>query len=132
LVILPLAFAAVAQQQTTIRKVAPLGTAALDGKSLFQEFCAVCHGKDGKGAGPASPALKQPPSDLRGIARANNGHFPDTKILAILKGEQRVPAHGSPDMPTWGKIFLDISGNPTIAQGRMHALVMYLEDIQGK
>ncbi len=119
-------------QQSTVKKVRPAATASLDGKGLFLEYCAVCHGKDAKGAGPAADALKQHPSDLTQISRKNNGRFPDARILAILKGEQPVTAHGNADMPTWGKTFSDMNVNPNVGQGRMHALVMYLEEIQAK
>ena len=119
-------------QQSTVKKVRPAATASLDGKGLFLEYCAVCHGKDAKGAGPAADALKQHPSDLTQISRKNNGKFPDTRIFAILKGEQPVTAHGNADMPTWGKTFSDMNVNPNVGQGRMHALVMYLEEIQAK
>ena len=118
--------------QTTVKTVRPAPTGALDGKSLFLEYCAVCHGKDGKGAGPAADALKQRPTDLTLISKANKGKFPDTKILAILKGDQPVTAHGNHDMPTWGKTFSDMSVNLNVGQGRMNALVMYLEEIQAK
>ncbi len=119
-------------QQTTVKTVRPAPTAALDGKSLYMEYCAVCHGKDGKGAGPAADALKQRPTDLTQISKANKGKFPDTRILAILKGEQPVTAHGNHDMPTWGKTFSDMNVNPNVGQGRMNALVMYLQEIQAK
>ena len=119
-------------QPAAVKTVRPAPTAALDGKSLFLEYCAVCHGKDGKGAGPAADALKQHPTDLTLIGKANKGKFPDTKILAILKGEQTITAHGNHDMPTWGKTFSDMNVNPNVGQGRMNALVMYLEEIQAK
>jgi mono/diheme cytochrome c family protein len=119
-------------QQTTIKKVEPVGAKALDGKGLYREFCAVCHGVDLKGGGPAAVALKQAPIDLTTIAKRSGGHFPDTKVMAILKGQEGVTAHGNTDMPIWGKTFNDISGNMTIAQGRMHALVNYLQDSQVK
>jgi mono/diheme cytochrome c family protein len=119
-------------QQKIVKTVRPGATSSLDGKSLFQEYCAVCHGKDAKGGGPAADALKQRPADLTQINRKNNGRFPDTKILAILKGEQTVTAHGNQDMPTWGKTFSDMNVNPNVGQGRMNALVMYLQEIQAK
>lgn len=130
-ILLTVCFCAVAQQKT-IKTVAPVGARGIDGKSLYNEFCAVCHGPDGKGGGPAADALKTPPSDLTQIARHNGGRFPDTKVMAILKGEQSVTAHGSQEMPTWGKTFNDVSGNLTVAQGRMHALVDYLQQMQAK
>jgi mono/diheme cytochrome c family protein len=119
-------------QQKTIKKVEPLGAKSLDGKGLYNEFCAVCHGSDLKGNGPASSALKTPASDLTQIAKKNGGRFPDTKVMAILKGQEGVTAHGNSDMPTWGKTFNDVSGNMTIAQGRMHALVNFLQESQAK
>ena len=119
-------------QEKTVKAVRPAPTSALDGKSLFLEYCAVCHGKDGKGAGPAADALKQHPTDLTQISKANKGKFPDTRIFAILKGEQPVTAHGNHDMPTWGKTFSDMSVNLNVGQGRMNALVTYLQEIQAK
>jgi len=119
-------------QDTVIKKVPPVGTASLDGKRLFIEFCAVCHGKDGKGGGPAAPALKVGPGDLTQISRQSAGHFPDDKVLAILRGEKSLAAHGSRDMPVWGKTFDDMSTDLTVSQGRLHALVRYIESIQAK
>jgi hypothetical protein len=119
-------------QQKTIKKVEPIGAKSLDGKGLYNEFCGVCHGVDLKGNGPASSALKTPASDLTQISKKNGGHFPDTKIMAILKGQDGVTAHGNTDMPTWGKTFNNVSGNMTIAQGRMHALVIFLQESQAK
>lgn len=92
----------------------------------------MCHGLDAKGGGPAASALKHQPGDLTQISHRNNGSFPDTKVLAILKGEQRVAAHGTAEMPTWGKTFGDMNVNPNVGLGRMHALVMYLEQLQAK
>ena len=63
-------------QQTTVKTVRPAATSSLDGKRLFQEYCAVCHGKDGKGGGPAADALKQRPSDLTQISRKQQRKIP--------------------------------------------------------
>jgi mono/diheme cytochrome c family protein len=34
------------------------------GQQLFQTYCMVCHGTDGKGTGPAAKGLPHPPADL--------------------------------------------------------------------
>jgi mono/diheme cytochrome c family protein len=34
------------------------------GKALFQQNCSTCHGNEGKGDGPAAPALNPKPANL--------------------------------------------------------------------
>lgn len=38
--------------------------ASARGEQLFQTYCMVCHGTDGKGTGPAAKGLPHPPADL--------------------------------------------------------------------
>jgi mono/diheme cytochrome c family protein len=128
---LALCFSTMAQQKT-VKSVPPVGTGAIDGKSLYQEFCAVCHGKDARGTGPASSALKVSPGDLTQLAHRNNGKFPESRVLAVLNGDAPATAHGNREMPVWGKALNDMSSNLSVAQGRKHALVNYLEEIQTK
>ncbi len=40
-----------AAQQTKIEKTPVKSTSPTSGKQMYQEYCAVCHGKDGKGNG---------------------------------------------------------------------------------
>ncbi|HTX37898.1 MAG TPA: cytochrome c [Bryobacteraceae bacterium] len=118
--------------QTTVKPVPAHPTTAIDGKVLYREYCAACHGADGKGAGPAAVALKKAPTDLTHIARANNGSFPEERMLRILQGEDSVTAHGSGAMPVWGTVFNNMSPSIEMAQLRVHALLSYLEKIQVK
>jgi len=130
--ILCLALAGIASgQDKTIQRVSPKPTVAIDGKSLFQEYCAVCHGVNGKGGGPAAKALQVAPGDLTQISRKNEGKFPEERIMRVLKGEEPVTAHGTQDMPIWGKVFSNM-GSLTMAQTRIHALLQYVEGIQTK
>jgi mono/diheme cytochrome c family protein len=118
--------------QTTIKRVPAKPTASVDGKVLYHDYCAVCHGVDGKGAGPAAAALKPAPTDLTQMARRNNGRFDDERILRMLNGSEPVTAHGSKDMPTWGAIFSNMSSNPSMAQARIHSLLQFLDEMQAK
>jgi mono/diheme cytochrome c family protein len=118
--------------QTTIKQVSPRPTVAMDGKTLFHDYCAVCHGNDGKGSGPAAAAIKTAPTDLTQIARKNSGSFPEERISRILKGTESVAAHGSQEMPMWGAIFSNMNPNPNVSQARIHSLLQYLENLQTK
>ena len=93
--------------QTTGQKNPPLAISSMYGRDLFEFYCATCHGRDGKGGGPAVPALKVPPPDLTTIATQNGGTFPTARVESFVTGDQDrlTPAHGSKDMPVWGPIF---------------------------
>ena len=118
-------------QEKTVKQVPAKPTVSMDGKTLFVEYCAACHGAQAKGGGPAAGALKTAPGDLTQISRKNAGKFPEDRILKMLKGEEAVVAHGNQDMPVWGTVF-NKSGNLNQTQARLHSLLQYLEDIQAK
>lgn len=104
------------------------------GSGMFREYCAVCHGADGKGGGPASAALKTPPTALTTLTIANGGKFPADKVSAILSGQgQGTPAHGSREMPIWGTVFRSLESPSSAVIGvkqRIANLTRYLESIQ--
>ena len=118
--------------QTVVKQVPPKPTVAVDGKTLYREYCAVCHGPNGKGSGPAAAALKTAPPDLTRMAQRNNGRFPEDQVLQSLQEGGSTTAHGSHDMPIWGSIFNNMNSNPGMAQTRVHAVLQYLEQIQVK
>ena len=66
-----------------IKRVPAHPTTALSGQELFHEYCAVCHGVDAKGGGPAAAALLVKPDDLTQIARKNGNKYPEVKVQRI-------------------------------------------------
>ena len=108
-------------------------TVASDGKQMFTNYCAPCHGADAKGHGPVAAALKKQPDDLTGLMKKNNGKFPDAHIVAVLKFGADVPSHGTAEMPVWGPILGKM--NQTNLQDkelRISNLSRYLESIQAR
>src|ERR1039458_5362006 len=91
-------------QHTTIKPTSPSS-----GAEMYKAYCAVCHGTDGKGDGPAASALKVPPTDLTQLSKQNGGKFPALKVNCAIRGEGNVAAHGSKDMPVWGSLFWSMS-----------------------
>jgi mono/diheme cytochrome c family protein len=119
--------------QKPVVKQAPIKpTSAASGKEMFAQYCAPCHGTDGKGNGPAASAMKSQPTDLTQLTRKNNGKYPDRHIAQVLK--QGGPgAHGSAEMPVWGPLFQSLDKyHDAVAQQRVANLVKYLEDLQAK
>lgn len=108
-------------------------TAATDGKQMFTNYCAPCHGVNAKGHGPVAAALKKQPDDLTGLMKKNNGKFPDAHIVAVLKFGAEVPSHGTAEMPVWGPILGKMNQtNFQDKQLRISNLSRYLESIQAR
>jgi mono/diheme cytochrome c family protein len=103
------------------------------GKAMYDAYCASCHGVDGKGDGPAAPALKLPATNLTSLAVKNGGKFPAVHVAAVIQGDATTPAHGSKDMPVWGPIFHSMgSHSQAQVQLRIRNLTNYLESMQMK
>ncbi len=109
-----------------------------DGKQLYMELCAVCHGMDAKGNGPAAKALAKPAPDLTQLAMANGGEFPAMEVQKSIAGQDMVVAHGTVEMPMWGKAFEDVrldrkpGARWGLARLRILALTEYIESLQVK
>jgi mono/diheme cytochrome c family protein len=106
------------------------------GKPTFEQYCATCHGRDGKGGGVASNLLTVKPADLTMISKKNNGTFPFWRIYGVIDGREEIKGHGSRDMPVWGAEFRSQAAASMTAQsqvrGRILELVYYLQSIQAK
>jgi len=118
-----------------VKRVPVNPTNPTSGAQMFKEYCAVCHGLDAKGSGPAASALKKAPSDLTTITARNNGKFPQLHIYSVIQGDPEVPAHGSKDMPVWGSVFQSMNSgtNATaVVQLRISNLTDYIKTVQAK
>lgn len=129
---------AVAQQASdqtspTVKHVPIRNSPSNSGKDMFNNYCAVCHGTDGKGNGPAATAMKTPPTDLTLLAKKENGKYPSAHVAAVIRGQATTPAHGSQDMPVWGPLFSSISqGHESQVQQRISNLDTYIGTLQAK
>jgi mono/diheme cytochrome c family protein len=107
--------------------------ASVEGKENFAAYCAVCHGADARGGGPAAPAMKAAVPDLTTIAKRHDGKF-DALAVQYVITSSATPAHGSPEMPVWGEAFRGDtpSGSREHTTLRIRNLVTYLESLQVK
>lgn len=120
-------------QSTTIKHVPIMNTPSNSGKDMYHSYCAVCHGTEGKGNGPAAPALKTSPTDLTTLTQKNGGKYPSAHVAAVIRGQATLPSHGTADMPIWGPLFSSISqGHEAQIQQRISNLVSYIESQQAK
>jgi mono/diheme cytochrome c family protein len=131
-----LSFPMIATAQTQVKtKTAPAKpTSTASGEEMYKEYCASCHGLTGRGDGPAAPALKTPPANLTTLSARNSGQFPEDKVIQAIKGGPQIPAHGSAEMPVWGRIFLAMRTSPSDAQVQLRArnLTEYIKTLQSK
>lgn len=116
-----------------IKKIPVQPTPASDGRAMFHEYCAVCHGTEGRGDGPAMDALKKRPADLTQLARKNDGKFPEIQVMNFITGYDVVAAHGTRDMPVWGELFRSLDpDHQGISEIRVHVLVEYIKTLQSR
>ena len=78
---------------------------ALSGKQLYVQFCAACHGEQGRGDGPVSSSFRVEVPDLTLLARRHGGTYPRDLVERIIDGRHILGAHGARTMPIWGQEF---------------------------
>ena len=114
------------------------------GKREYENSCALCHGKDGKGTGAINDLLKKSPPDLTTLAKRNKGVFPFDRLYAVIDGREIIRGHGDRDMPAWGdryssdsvkaaEYYMDAPYDAEMfARSRILSLIDYLNRIQVK
>ena len=122
--------------------------AIAQGQKIYTEYCASCHGADGKGAAKVDPK----PPDLTQIAKANGGTFPFYEVMLQISGRKptgqdqdtslpgsMTKPHAGGTMPSWGQIFAKQEGSSGTAldlqlqtTGKIMLITEYLQSIQAK
>jgi len=122
-----------AKTPPTVKHVPITNVSSSSGKDMFASYCAVCHGANAKGDGPAASALKTPPPDLTVLAKKNGGKYPSAHVAAVIRGQATLVSHGTADMPVWGPIFSSISGGHSAqVTQRISNLSQYVGTLQEK
>lgn len=117
----------------TVSAQAAEQSVAGSGQARFNQYCAVCHGSGAKGDGPFANLMTTKPTDLTMLAKNNNGEFPFGKVYESIDGRSMLSAHGTTDMPIWGKELKDKGlASETELRGRLVETVIYLQSIQAK
>ncbi len=119
----------------TLKKVSVSQSQPDSGKQMYKDYCAACHGIDGKGNGPAIEFLKAPPPDLTTMAKRYNEKSIALKVYAVLCFGTGSKAHGTLDMPIWGPLFHELdgrNGHPQLVEMRTSNLSEYVQSMQAK
>ncbi|MGA7796928.1 MAG: c-type cytochrome [Candidatus Acidiferrales bacterium] len=132
IVFLGFGFLAAGQEQPKANKPAPVMTPEIVGQEMFRSYCASCHGLDGKGKGPAAPALKKQPPDLTLLSKKYGGKFPRSTVSSVIEGTDFITDHGSRDMPIWGDAFRIANHDESMVKLKVQNLTIYIESIQQK
>jgi mono/diheme cytochrome c family protein len=118
----------IAQTNTQIKEVPLQQTSPASGKQMYATYCAVCHGVDGRGNGPAAVALKTQPTNLVTLAKANGGKYPSAHIYSVLQFGTETAAHGSKDMPVWGPALRSLDRGAPSPEMQEHQRIANLTD----
>lgn len=103
------------------------------GKQMYKDYCAACHGIDGKGNGPVADFLKASPPDLTSMAKRYGEKSVVPKVTFILGSGAESKAHGTPEMPIWGPVFSRLSHHSDqVVLLRIHNVATYVDSIQQK
>jgi mono/diheme cytochrome c family protein len=107
-----------------------------DGKQLFMDNCASCHGTDATGGGTLSRNLAKAAPDLTTLSVRHGGTFPRDYVMSTIDGLSRAP-HFSSDMPEFGAgdmgdtVVVEMDGLGIPVPRDLLALTAYLERVQG-
>jgi mono/diheme cytochrome c family protein len=121
----------VVPQKKKLRTVPVSYVQPTKGPEMYKQYCASCHGLEGRGDGPAVEFLKTTPPDLRTLAQRNGGKYPATRVAGTLRFGTGSHAHGTVDMPLWGPLFRSQDNTKSnVADLRVYNLNEYVQTLQ--
>ncbi len=111
------------------------------GKEIFHQHCSLCHGVDAKGfrtqgsgtlydPDSPEPGRRVPPADLTALSDRNAGVFPTDRVRQSVTNRGSIQAHGTPEMPAWGRAFDSLKSNPKRMEQQLRDLTAYIESMQ--
>ena len=104
------------------------------GYQAYAQYCAACHGPEGQGDGPVARELKQKPADLTRLGQKFGTPLPRPQLVELIDGREMVRAHGSREMPVWGKRLIENvppgPGTEAWKRGTLLSILEWIESVQ--
>ena len=119
----------------------PAATSVDVGKYEYDGHCAICHGLSGTAQeeGAYSSLLSKTIPNLTTLSKNNGGVFPFARVYQTIDGREQVQAHGTREMPVWGREFTAMGANispyydpEAFARAKILALTEYVYRLQTK
>jgi len=112
----------------------PAAAAANPGREAFLQYCSSCHGPEARGNGPMAGELRSAPSDLTLLEARFGSPLNTQRMLERIDGRNMARAHGSTDMPVWGRRLgartPRTQGTEAHTRGTLLIIIDYLGTIQ--
>jgi mono/diheme cytochrome c family protein len=104
---------------------------SLRGREGYIRYCSACHGETANGQGPVANVMTPRPPALTKL-RSKFGRPLRTRFVAYVMGDAMPRAHGTSDMPVWGKVLATPDGDDGEAVGLIWRIADYLDSIQSR
>ncbi|MFO0687852.1 MAG: hypothetical protein U0900_04040 [Myxococcota bacterium] len=99
------------------------------GNAEYLRYCSACHGDEADGQGPVANVLSPHPPALTSL-HAKFGNPLSTRFVEFVSGTTMPRAHGTSDMPVWGQVLGEGTGEDREAVEILWKITRYLESIQ--
>ena len=111
------------------------------GKLEYDNSCVACHGSAGEGDVPMAGIIDTKMPDITTLSKRNNGVFPLSRVYETIDGKADIKAHGTRDMPVWGRrysmdtaeYYFDMDYDAEkVVRSRLLAIAEYIYRLQEK